>query len=178
MSSSPEVFNKNIEEQIEPLTQFEMVKLFTKESGFVNLRKEPSSFSKDDLYMLSKMITDETMELLSTTMSIEEAKLVLINNIINNNYTKKPPEYKDEREKIADQADALVDIQYYMMNAAAKNNINLDPVFKEVHAANMRKRDPTTGKFNKRPEDGKILKPSNWVPPDIKSVINNQFNDS
>jgi predicted HAD superfamily Cof-like phosphohydrolase len=59
------------------------------------------------------------------------------------------------------QADALVDVYYYSLNAAAKNGFNISAVFGIVHAANMAKRDPATGKFLKR-EDGKIIKPSGW----------------
>ncbi len=59
------------------------------------------------------------------------------------------------------QADALIDVYYYSLNAAAKKGINLSAIFKIVHAANMAKRDPATGKFLKR-DDGKIIKPAGW----------------
>jgi len=72
----------------------------------------------------------------------------------------------------ADQ-DALVDVYYYMLNAACKKGVNLSSVFGTVHAANMAKRDPETGKFLKR-EDGKIVKPRGWQPPDIEAEIRRQ----
>ena len=59
------------------------------------------------------------------------------------------------------QADALVDVYYYSLNAAAKKGVNLSSIFSIVHAANMAKRDPATGQFLKR-EDGKIIKPKGW----------------
>jgi hypothetical protein len=40
----------------------------------------------------------------------------------------------------------------------------------------MDKRDPTTGKFIKR-EDGKIMKPAGWQPPDISKAIAEQFTE-
>jgi predicted HAD superfamily Cof-like phosphohydrolase len=44
----------------------------------------------------------------------------------------------------------------------------LDEVFKEVHRSNMAKL--VDGKVIRR-EDGKILKPAGWTPPDIKGVL-------
>ena len=64
----------------------------------------------------------------------------------------------EEYKKIADQADALIDVYYYSQNAACKKGINLSSIFGMVHAANMAKRDPISGTFLKR-EDGKIIKP-------------------
>lgn len=46
-------------------------------------------------------------------------------------------------------------------------------MFHVVHAANMAKRDPQTGKFIKR-EDGKIIKPMGWVPPNVEGEIERQ----
>lgn len=59
------------------------------------------------------------------------------------------------------QADALVDVYYYSLNAAAKKGVNLSSIFSIVHSANMAKRDPKTGVFLKR-ADGKIIKPEGW----------------
>ena len=53
-----------------------------------------------------------------------------------------------------DVADALVDIWYYSLNAAAKKGV----MFDIVQAANMAMKDPVTDTFLKR-EDGKIIKP-------------------
>jgi predicted HAD superfamily Cof-like phosphohydrolase len=39
--------------------------------------------------------------------------------------------------------------------------------------ANMAKRCPVTGKFLKR-EDGKIIKPAGWQPPDVEGEIERQ----
>lgn len=39
-----------------------------------------------------------------------------------------------------------------------------------VHAANMAKRDPSTGQFIKR-ADGKIIKPEGWKAPDVEGEI-------
>jgi predicted HAD superfamily Cof-like phosphohydrolase len=73
------------------------------------------------------------------------------------------------KDVLTDQADAMIDIIYYIMNAAAKKGIDLDAVLEEVHAANMRKAGPD-GKFQRR-EDGKILKPEGWVPPNLQKIL-------
>lgn len=76
---------------------------------------------------------------------------------------------KDEFEELkvakdgAEQADALVDMIYYVIDTAVKNGYNLDPVFDIVHQANMNK--VINGKVTRR-ADGKILKPLGWTSPD------------
>ena len=82
----------------------------------------------------------------------------------------------DSHELVAEQGDAFVDIWYYSLNCMAKKGVNLSKIFDLVHNANMAKRDPSTGKFLKR-DDGKIIKPKGWRPPDIKQEIQRQMND-
>ena len=65
----------------------------------------------------------------------------------------------------------MVDIWYYSLNAAAKKGIDLSKIFEEVHAANMAKKDPTTGKFIIRESDGKIIKPDGWKEPNIMTTL-------
>ena len=80
----------------------------------------------------------------------------------------------DDATLISEQADAFVDVYYYMLNAAAKKGVNVSAMFDIVHGANMAKRDPSTGKFLKR-DDGKIIKPAGWQPPDVKAEIVRQM---
>ena len=71
----------------------------------------------------------------------------------------------DELERAqtpTEQADALVDAIYYICDFAARNGINLDPLFDIVHRANMQK--VVNGKVIRR-DDGKILKPEGWQDP-------------
>ncbi|MFT5127594.1 MAG: putative HAD superfamily Cof-like phosphohydrolase [Rhodothermales bacterium] len=75
----------------------------------------------------------------------------------------------DEMEELAeattpvDQADALVDAIYYICDCAVRHGMNLDPLFAIVHQANMGK--VVDGKVLRR-DDGKILKPEGWQPPE------------
>ncbi|HAR67609.1 MAG TPA: HAD family hydrolase [Lentisphaeria bacterium] len=68
-----------------------------------------------------------------------------------------------EAETPVDQADALVDAIYYICDCAVRHGMNLDPLFRIVHQANMGK--VVDGRVLRR-EDGKIMKPANWQPPE------------
>lgn len=70
-----------------------------------------------------------------------------------------------------DQIDAVVDAIYYLISLSAKNGINLEPFFRAVHRANMRKLVDGLTKFDQK--TGKNLKPEGWVPPEeeLKNII-------
>ncbi len=74
-------------------------------------------------------------------------------------------EEKNDLENIAKE---LADIIYIVCGTAASYGIPLDRVFDEVHRSNMAKL--VDGKVIRR-DDGKILKPEGWTPPDIKSIL-------
>lgn len=66
-------------------------------------------------------------------------------------------------------ADALADIVYVACGTAGLLGIPFDEVFAEVHRANMSKLGP-----DGRPvlrADGKVLKGSGYVPPDVAGVL-------
>lgn len=66
-------------------------------------------------------------------------------------------------------ADALADLAYVVYGAALTHGIDLDAVLREVHRSNMAKLQPD-GTVKTR-EDGKVLKPEGWTPPDIAGVL-------
>jgi predicted HAD superfamily Cof-like phosphohydrolase len=74
-------------------------------------------------------------------------------------------EDKDDLENVAKE---LADIIYIVCGTAASYGIPLDRVFEAVHSSNMAKL--VDGKPIRR-EDGKILKPEGWTPPDIKKIL-------
>lgn len=69
-------------------------------------------------------------------------------------------------------ADALADIIYVCIGAANEFGIPLDKVWKEVHRSNMAKIGPN-GEVKRR-EDGKVIKPDGWAPPDIEGILKNK----
>lgn len=87
-------------------------------------------------------------------------------------------EEDDEFSQASDQRDAqsvaheLSDILYVVYGAANTWGIDLEPVFAEIHRANMTKVWPD-GTVRKR-EDGKILKPPGWTPADISHIMASQ----
>jgi predicted HAD superfamily Cof-like phosphohydrolase len=66
---------------------------------------------------------------------------------------------------IIETIDGLCDLLYVTFGAAVAMGIDLDPFFHEVHRSNMAKVGGTTR------EDGKVLKPYGWTPPDIKGIL-------
>ena len=69
-----------------------------------------------------------------------------------------------------EQLDALVDILVVTMGAIRAGGFDSEGAWNEVMRTNMEKIDPTTGKVRKR-EDGKVLKPDGWKPPDLSAFI-------
>lgn len=70
-------------------------------------------------------------------------------------------------------ADALGDLLYVVNGAGLRFGIDLEPVFWEIHRSNMAKAGPD-GKVQYR-EDGKVLKPEGWLPPQLEEIINAQM---
>ncbi len=84
-------------------------------------------------------------------------------------------EFKELKEAIAagDQVeilDALEDIMVVTAGAMHSMGADGEGGWKEVMRTNFAKIDRDTGKVRKR-EDGKVLKPVGWTPPDLKSYV-------
>lgn len=69
-----------------------------------------------------------------------------------------------------EQLDALVDILVVTMGAIRAGGFDGEGAWKEVMDTNFAKIDPETGKVRKR-EDGKVLKPEGWTPPNLEKFI-------
>jgi predicted HAD superfamily Cof-like phosphohydrolase len=69
-----------------------------------------------------------------------------------------------------DDLDALIDILVVTIGAINSLGANGESAWQEVMRTNMAKIDPATGKVRKR-EDGKVLKPVGWVPPNLEPFI-------
>lgn len=64
--------------------------------------------------------------------------------------------------------DAMADLDYVVEGTRLECGVNGWPVAQEVHRTNMAKLDGS------RDDDGKILKPEGWEPPDIGGVLREQ----
>jgi predicted HAD superfamily Cof-like phosphohydrolase len=70
-----------------------------------------------------------------------------------------------------EQLDALIDILVVTIGAIHSMGADAEGAWKEVMRTNFAKIDKETGKVRKR-EDGKVLKPVGWSPPNLKNYIN------
>lgn len=66
--------------------------------------------------------------------------------------------------------DALIDILVVTIGALHSMGADAEGAWKEVMSTNFAKIDRDTGKVRKR-EDGKVLKPVGWTPPDLKPYL-------
>jgi predicted HAD superfamily Cof-like phosphohydrolase len=66
--------------------------------------------------------------------------------------------------------DALLDIMVVTIGALHSAGFDVEDAWKEVMRSNFAKIDKETGKVVKR-EDGKVLKPDGWTPPDLKPFV-------
>jgi predicted HAD superfamily Cof-like phosphohydrolase len=66
--------------------------------------------------------------------------------------------------------DALVDMIVVIIGAMHSAGFDAENAWKEVMKTNFAKIDHETGKVRKR-EDGTVLKPVGWVPPDLKPFV-------
>lgn len=69
-----------------------------------------------------------------------------------------------------EQLDALLDILVVTIGAIHSMGADGEGGWKEVMRTNFAKIDRETGKVRKR-EDGKVLKPIGWTPPDLEPYV-------
>ena len=68
--------------------------------------------------------------------------------------------------------DALVDLLVVTLGAIHSMGADSQGAWDEVMRTNFAKVDPVTGKVRRR-EDGKVLKPSDWTPPQLEKFLGN-----
>jgi len=99
-------------------------------------------FNEAQFALYTNLITEEHQELLEATLS-------------------------DDR---VEQLDALIDILVVTVGAIHSMGADVEGAWKEVMMTNFAKIDHDTGKVRKR-EDGKVLKPTGWTPPNLKPYV-------
>ena len=77
-------------------------------------------------------------------------------------------------ETAANVTDALIDLIYVCSGMLHSMGVNPEQAWAEVQRSNMSKVDPETGKVIKR-DDGKVLKPASYSPPDLETVVTNSW---
>ena len=81
-------------------------------------------------------------------------------------------EYQEllEAQSQLDELDALIDILVVTIGAIHSMGADAEGAWNEVMRTNFAKVDAKTGKVRKR-EDGKVLKPEDWEPPELRSFL-------
>lgn len=74
-------------------------------------------------------------------------------------------------ENLVEVADGIGDTIYVLCQLARSLGIPLSAVWTAIHDSNMGKVSRLTGRIERNPETGKVLKPEGWKPPDIWSVL-------
>lgn len=97
-----------------------------------------------------------------------EANYEMYLGLIDEEYT----ELQDaiEANDRVEQLDALIDILVVTMGAIRAGGFDGEGAWNEVMRTNFAKIDSATGKVRKR-EDGKVLKPEGWQPPNLNDYI-------
>ena len=85
-------------------------------------------------------------------------------------------EFEELKESIKDNdrvetLDALIDLIVVVIGAIHSAGFDAEGAWHEVMRTNFEKIDPVTGKVKKR-EDGKVLKPHGWQPPNLRQFVN------
>jgi predicted HAD superfamily Cof-like phosphohydrolase len=75
-----------------------------------------------------------------------------------------------DQEDNVEQLDACMDMIWVILGYCYLKGYNVDGAWNEVARSNLCKIDPITLKVFKR-DDGKILKPEHWTPPNLTSFI-------
>lgn len=159
------------------------VQTFTQLSTQCN--NKPTPMTLEQTKFIIGMILSETVELARTVVDprdktksqINKEALQIVRELINTDYNADRDIPSTYVECTAEQTDALIDIVYYVMNAAAKMGVDFESAFNIVHTANMNKRtlnEQGELVFQHR-DDGKILKPTGWQPPDVLTEITRQI---
>ena len=101
-------------------------------------------FDEKQYSMYIKLIDEEHQELLEATLADDQVE----------------------------QLDALIDILVVTIGAIHSMGADAEGAWKEVMKTNFAKIDKETGKVRKR-EDGKVLKPVGWMPPELAPFVSN-----
>ena len=102
---------------------------------------------------------------------VNEKQFDLYKNLIEEEFNELTTAELDNNR--VEQLDALIDILVVTIGAIHSMGADAEGAWKEVMRTNFAKIDYETGKVRKR-EDGKVLKPLGWTPPELSQFIKDQ----
>ena len=104
-----------------------------------------------------------------STDTFNEAQYKLYCDLIEEEYNDEFKTALANNDRV-EQLDALIDILVVTIGAIHSAGFDAEGAWKEAMRTNFSKIDLKTGKVRKR-EDGKVLKPLGWVPPNLTSFV-------
>ncbi len=104
-----------------------------------------------------------------TTGTLNSAQYKLYCDLIEEEYNDEFKEALANNDRV-EQLDALIDILVVTIGALHSGGFDVEGAWNEVMRTNFAKIDPETGKVRKR-EDGKVLKPADWTPPNLAPFV-------
>ena len=104
-----------------------------------------------------------------TTDELNEAQYKLYCDLIDEEFNDEFKHALANNDRV-EQLDALIDILVVTIGAIHSGGFDAEGAWKEVMSTNFAKIDKETGKVRKR-EDGKVLKPVGWVPPNLGPFV-------
>lgn len=166
---------------MESKTSFQQVAEFTllrlnsgrSKEDFAPLPSKPQALTSQEVKKFIGLCSSELVELARTVTNSNSEAVEFVRGCIGMDPSSHEPEFKDEIDIIAEQADAICDMKYYADDIAAGHGFDMDAVFAEVQRANMSKTFPDGTFHLVEVAEGifKVAKPPTFKPPDIRSVI-------
>jgi len=123
---------------------------------------------------MSNIFKDQERFMVASDQSVDKYNAEQYNLYINL-ITEEVNELADaiENNDVVEQLDALIDILVVTVGALHSAGVDAQSAWDEVIRSNMSKVDVTTGKVIKR-EDGKVMKPASYSPPNLNPFITKQ----
>jgi predicted HAD superfamily Cof-like phosphohydrolase len=118
-----------------------------------------------DVSLFLKAVGQETPSFPQQTIS-EQAELY--KKLIDEEYEEFLEAYYDEDS--VEEIDACFDMMWVIIGYMKSRGWDCENIWDEGAKSNLSKIDPVTG-LVKRREDGKILKPEGWKPPDFTNFV-------
>jgi predicted HAD superfamily Cof-like phosphohydrolase len=129
----------------------------------VPVHETPRVPSDDRVRLRLRLIAEEFCELLDAA-GLDDYTCGAVRNLLMNRLATPMAKSAD----IVAVADAFTDIDYVVEGSRLEFGIDGEPIAAEVHRSNLAKVGATIR------EDGKILKPPTWTPPDIAGELRKQ----
>ena len=125
---------------------------------------------------MSKVFTDVSVflaavgqETPSKPTLVETPQSALYKKLIDEEYAEFIEAWRDEDD--VEKLDACFDMIWVIVGYMKSRGWDCENSWDEGAKSNLSKIDPLTGKVIRRPEDGKILKPDGWQPPDFSKYV-------